>query len=267
MASNENDSNSVNQSENWENAQKRGKILGGLAVLAAGGLLLARELGYDLAWWLFTWKFWIIIIGVVIGVKHNFRRIFWIFPVLVGSVYLLVDFYPGLVNRAILWPVVLMVFGVLMVFRAFRPRKHNYCRNDSKRHFRKSDWTQDSDMKVVTGPPLEDSTFEVVSVLGGVNKKVVTKYLRFGEITAVMAGVELNFLSAEIQSTAHIEVNAVMGGIQIILPSNWDIKSEINCVMGGVDDKRHFRPAEGEDKKLLILEGNVFMGGIEINNF
>lgn len=264
-----NETPTTNQTENWESAQKRGKIIGGLAVLAAGCLLLGRELGYEMAWWLFTWKFWLIIIGIVIGVKHNFRRIFWIFPVLVGSVYLLVDFYPGLVNRAILWPVVLMVFGVLMVFRAFRPRKHNHCKKDFNRHFKKRNWTQESysDLKVETGPPLENSTFEVVSVLGGVSKKVVTKDLRFGEITAVMAGVEVNFLQAEIQSTAHIEVNAVMGGIQIILPSNWDIKSEINCVMGGVDDKRHFRPAEGEDKKLLILEGNVFMGGIEINNF
>jgi len=265
MATNE--TSTTNQTENWEGAQKRGKIFGGLAVLAAGCLLLGRELGYEMAWWLFTWKFWLIVIGIVIGVKHNFQRIFWIFPVLVGSVYLLVDFYPGIVNRAILWPVVLMVFGILMVFRAFRPRKPNACKDEFRRHFKKKEWTQPPDMQAVTGPALADSTFEVVSVLGGVSKKVVTKDLRFGEITAVMAGVEINFLQAEIQSSAHIEVNAVMGGIQIILPSNWDIKSEINCVMGGVDDKRHFRPADGEDKKLLILEGNVFMGGIEINNY
>jgi predicted membrane protein len=82
-----------------------------------------------------------------------------------------------------------------------------------------------------------------------------------------MAGVELNFSEAGILTSAQLEINAVLGGIKIILPSNWEIRSEINCVMGGVDDKRHIRQTEGEDKKLLILEGNVFLGGIEIKNY
>jgi hypothetical protein len=163
MASN--DTPEVNKPEKWEGAQKRGKIVSGLAVLVAGTLLLARELGVELPWWLFTWKFWLIVFGFVIGFKHNFSRPFWIFPVLIGLAYLIVDFYPDLINRDILWPVVLMIFGAIMILRAFFPKKHNACKEDFKRRLKKQDWTQNFDQKVVSSLPLEDSSLHLVKSL------------------------------------------------------------------------------------------------------
>ena len=52
------------------------------------------------------------------------------------------------------------------------------------------------------------------------------------------------------------------------IPSHWEVKSEINCVAGGVEDKRRIvAGTENSERKLLLLEGNVFLGGIEIRNF
>lgn len=84
MASNE--IPTENRQEEWKHWQKRGKIFGGLVLLGIGAFLLARELGVALPDWLLTWKVLLIVLGLFIGIKNNFRRMFWIFPVVVGSV-------------------------------------------------------------------------------------------------------------------------------------------------------------------------------------
>jgi hypothetical protein len=77
-----------------EQSQRRGKVVGGILVVAAGSLFLARELGADIPHWLFTWKTFLIALGIITGVKHNFRNAWWFFLVAIGGVFLLGDFYP-----------------------------------------------------------------------------------------------------------------------------------------------------------------------------
>jgi len=104
--------------------------------------------------------------------------------------------------------------------------------------------------------------------MSGVEKNVVDKNFSGGEINAIMGGVEISFAEADILSVAQLEVNAILGGIKMIVPSHWEIKSELNCIMGGIEDKRVIQSTpEGPQKKLLILEGNVCSGGIEIRNY
>ena len=81
----------------------------------------------------------------------------------------------------------------------------------------------------------------------------------------VFGGGELNLSQADINGTATLEVNVVLGGARLVVPANWMIKSELSSVMGSVDDKRQINTGVSHDpNKVLRLEGNVCMGGIEI---
>ena len=62
-----------------ERSHKRGKVFGGILVVIAGSLFLGRELGAEIPHWMFTWKAFLIALGLLIGVKHNFRNAGWFF--------------------------------------------------------------------------------------------------------------------------------------------------------------------------------------------
>src|SRR4051812_36415472 len=112
--------------EMWQKMEKghrRAKIFGGFLVVLAGVLFLARETGADLPPWLFSWKTLLIAIGLVSGVRHSFRRPGWVIMVIVGGAFLLADFYPGLTLRPFIWPVLLIVLGLVIIFK---PRRKHY---------------------------------------------------------------------------------------------------------------------------------------------
>lgn len=266
METKDNQTTPESELQPWEQDQKRGKIVGGFVIVVAGALLLARELGTEIPYWIFSWKFIIIVVGLVMGIKHGFRRAFWIFPVLVGSAFLFMDFYPDVLNRNLIWPLILMAFGVAVMLKPYRRRRFG------NPNCRKKKWNSTLNPPSPTDPPMgdpvSDSTFEFTVVMGGIQKYVLAKDFREGEVNAVLGGVQLNMAQADIVKQARLEINAVMGGVKLIIPANWEIKSEISCVAGGIEDKRNIQPTpEGTERKLLILEGNIFLGGVEIRNY
>ena len=82
-----------------------------------------------------------------------------------------------------------------------------------------------------------------------------------------MGGAEINLSQSDIKKPVKMEINNVFGGTKIIVPSDWDVKSEATTVFGGVEDKRAITSIAPTAGKTLIIEGNCFFGGIEIKNF
>jgi predicted membrane protein len=247
-----------------ENARKRGRIAGGLVFVLAGALLLGREMGMEVPGWILSWKMALIAFGLVSGIKHGFQRVFWLIPVIVGSAYLLFDFFPEVINRAFIWPVAIIILGLFIIFKPFRKQKFRTT------HFKDEPEITNSIFRETQAAPTSFSkgNISISAIMSGVEKNVVDKNFSGGEINAIMGGVEISFAEADILSVAQLEVNAILGGIKMIVPSHWEIKSELNCIMGGIEDKRVIQSApEGPQKKLLILEGNVCLGGIEIRNY
>src|SRR6185295_3589420 len=63
---------------------------------------------------------------------------------------------------------------------------------------------------------------------------------RGGDITAIMGGGQLDLRLATIPTgeEAVIDIVAVMGGVEILVPSTWEVSTPIFPFMGGVEDKR-----------------------------
>jgi predicted membrane protein len=107
---------------------------------------------------------------------------------------------------------------------------------------------------------------EVNSVFGGTKRKILSKDFKGGEINTVFGGNDLDLSQADINGAATLEVNVVFGGVKLIVPAHWQIKSEVDCVFGSVEDKRRDANIAAENKT-LVLKGGVVFGSIEIKSY
>jgi len=112
----------------------------------------------------------------------------------------------------------------------------------------------------------EDGVNAVV-VTGGAKHKITTKVFRGGYLRAVMGGVELDQRDAVIEAPpATIEATIVMGGAEIKVPEDWEVKVQARVIAGGVEDQcKRVKSIEGRSPDLVIA-GKVVMGGLAINS-
>lgn len=267
----------------WKDIQKaetRGKVMGGLVIITIGSLFLAKELGVELPAWLLTWKMLIVAVGVVTAVKHRFMHPVWIPLVLIGGAFVLNDIYPEMAMRPFLWPVLIIMAGLFMVFKPSRRSWHkHHMRDHLKRQHMRAHWKQWHDQhhryrdckpqnywENVREEPIGDNYIDSTACFAGIKKNILSKKFRGGEVTSIFGGTELNLMQADLDEKATLEVTTVLGGTTLIVPAHWEIKSpEIVTILGHVEDKRPPAPRVGDEAtKVLTLIGTIVMGGIEI---
>jgi len=139
-----------------------------------------------------------------------------------------------------LWPLMLVVFGVVILTRSARPRE---------------------------GPGFDEQVPRVSSFafMGGVVRKVVSSDFSGGDATAMMGGVKLDLTGAHsVPGGAVLDVLVCWGGVDIKVPDTWGVQNQATVMLGGVEDRSKVPPADARD--MLIIRGLVIMGGIEIKN-
>jgi hypothetical protein len=111
--------------------------------------------------------------------------------------------------------------------------------------------------------PVEEEQLDIVSVFSAVNRKVFSKNFVGGEIVCVFGGSEVNMMNADISAgTVELEVVCIFGGATLFIPPNWNVRSEMGSVFGGVDDKR--KNSIPDPNRTLIIKGVCIFGGLEV---
>jgi predicted membrane protein len=217
------------------------RIWSGLLLLVAGGLLMARQLGAAIPAWMFHWEMLIIALGLLISFKSGFKNAGGLIMILVGVAFLLNDIIPNAHMENFIWPGILMIVGVVFILRP-RPQKRLWNKWESH----ENDWNNYGEKlknKIIdeSTPPQpkpidEDAEYiEVNSVFGSVNKLILSKNFKGGEINAFMGGAEINLMQADIKGPIQLEINTVFGGAKLFVPGSWHVKNEITAVFGGVE--------------------------------
>lgn len=227
-----------------------GRVVAGLIIVAVGAGLLARKMGVDIPGWLFTWQVLLIVLGFFFGAKSGFRGFGWTIPVLIGLVMLVDEMMPGMYLQRYLWPVLLIVAGLFMIFR---PRSH--C---------KGPWTR---YKENRGEQSMENTIDTTAIFGGVEKTIASKDFRGGEVNCVFGGAEIDLSQADIKGTVVLEANQIFGGTKLIIPPHWQLQSEVTAILGGIEDKRVVLKEGTDPDKVLILKGTCILGGMEIKSY
>lgn len=242
----------------------------GLLLLVAGVLLLVYKMGAPIPTWVFSWPMLLVALGIITGLKSNFQNRGWIILMLIGGLFLVDNVVPEFNFHDYILPTILIVVGIIVITKPKKQHtteffdKEKFSQNIKDRHTSSYSGGGASDDSYVT----DDGEFiNINAVFGGVKKMVLSKNFKGGEINCFMGGAEINLTQSDIKQPVKIEINNVFGGTKIVVPSDWDVKSEATTVFGGVDDKRSVTSVALTPGKVLIIEGNCFFGGVEIKNF
>ena len=141
-----------------------------------------------------------------------------------------------------IWPLLLILLGVMVVVTSFR-------RTVPPRGPRSS-----------ANPSVSLFTF-----LGGVDHKNNSAAFRGGEATAMMGGIDIDLRDASI-TDENVELNcfAFMGGIEIRVPPDWSVIIKATPIMGYIGGTAKAGSPDGSKK--LTVKGQAFMGSIEVKN-
>ena len=233
----------------YQNSPFNARTVISLAIIIAGVILLAENLGMDIH--IDVWEWWPLIIifigiGQVIRPSAHRQPLSGIILIFVGLVFLgnsLDVFYFDLGD---LWPVFLILAGLSML------RHHS--------------WKKNSEMS-------DQDRLNLSMVLGGGEYRLTSKKFKGGKITAIMGGGTLDLTNAEMETNeVEIGVFALMGGLEIRIPKHWHLNVSATPIMGGVEDKTHNAHTENngldmpQTGKRLTIIGSLILGGLEVRN-
>jgi len=233
------------------------KLIFGLLVIAAGALLIAFNQGYisdDYRHIFFSWQMFLIAIGVInLGTRDS-----WIPGIVligVGGFFLLPELSPQYHDLAIqFWPVVLIVLGLLIIFKKRRIRDHHRWHRKWEHH------SESSDFK------FENGFVDESNVFSGSKRILSPGEFKGGRISNFFGGSEIDLTQTTLaEGENFIDIDCVFGGISLIVPGDWDIHIRVKTIMGGfVDKRRNVRTVDSSRK--LIIRGKTVFGGGEIKN-
>jgi len=283
----------VNDIEYQNKPNNNGKAVIGMVLLIIGGLLLVRQFSYFLIpGWIWEWPTWLIVAGLYIGAKHNYRRSIWFILVFIGLAGTLNNAIPGLHIGNLIWPGMIIMIGLWIILR----RNHSGAnRNKWEKQWEQKweyKWQQKWDKHYHTPidpqpqtpagdetsgnvPPVNpnarpitgDDFLDATSIFGGVKKTILSKNFRGGDITNIFGGAEIDLTQADIDGKVVLDITQLFGGTKIIVPPHWQVISNLSAVFAGVDDKRLRKVGAGDNNKILVLEGVSIFAGVEIRTF
>jgi len=221
-------------------------ILPGLILVGIGTIILLDHMGYIMADHL--WRLWPVIL-IVAGLVKFFQecnRAMGAVMVVLGVLFLGSNLGFFRLNWGDMWPLVLIAAGVALI------------------------WSRIEMPRIPASQNGDPSMVNAYAVFGGVERRIRASNFKGGEVSAMFGGVELDFRSAEIEDEqAVLYVEAIFGGIEIVVPERWTVVYEGQTVFGGYTDET--RPPLPEvpgapPKKRLILRGRAVFGGINVKN-
>lgn len=279
-----------NEIKNTNNPRGSGKIIAGIILIGVGAVLVLKNMGYFFPEWLFEWPSLLIVIGLFVGFKNQFRSPAPFILIFIGSVFLISNNFYDFQVRQFLWPAVIIIVGLWMIFG--RNRHRNPFNPDNNRfkgggRFRNRGWqtepagaapedipyTETKSQTTSTEPPKSSSAYtgddyiDSISFFGGVKKRIISKQFKGGEIFNLFGGADIDLTQADFQGRVILDVTQVFGGTKIIVPSNWVVISEMAAIFGGIEDKRHNPTIPQSEDKIIVIKGTSIFAGIDIRSF
>lgn len=209
----------------------RNKLVAGFFFLILGLLLTLENLDlFEAGRVLRYWPVVLIVFGLI-NLGEASRRGVASAAIVIGSMLLALRAHWLRFSLFDLWPVLLIAVGAIIVLRALG----------------------------IQAPAAGGNLWSVL------NTRKVTidpRDLDQKHLLSFMGGANIELTNAEHEGPVTIEVLAMWGGIELRVPSGWEVIAEVLPIMGGIDIKTYGEP----NGRQLIVRGLVLMAGMEIKN-
>ncbi|MGY0041376.1 LiaF transmembrane domain-containing protein [Pedobacter sp. NJ-S-72] len=267
------------------------RVWSGLILLIIGAVFLLRNFGFDIPYWVFNWPTLLILIGLVIGFKRRFNGGGWLVMVLVGGYFTLQNITDFNLTQYYIGAG-FVVLGLYIIFKPARPDKERW-----QKKFKNYNWNDYKDcnysdyanapadpLNNPEGPQAEplhnqasdrytrdcadrNDYIDAVNIFAGSKRQVYSKNLKGGDVVSVFGGCDLDLTQADFQGNVSIDIVAIFGGVKLIIPPTWVVRSEVSPIFGGLEDKRAVMPATEEPLKIITIKGVALFGGVTISNY
>jgi predicted membrane protein len=221
-------------------------VFPGLFLVLFGSIILLDHMGIFPADR--VWRFWpaiLIVVGAYRFVEYC-NRAFSVLLMLLGGLLLLGNLGVLHLTWAEMWPIVLIAAGVMMI------------------------WGRMTIPKLPGAQSGGANTVTATTMFGGVERRITTNNFTGGTATATFGGVELDFRGADIEGEeAILYVEAIFGGIELVIPERWMAIYEGQSIFGGYNDETRTPLPDvpgAPARKRLILRGQAVFGGITVKN-
>jgi len=201
---------------------------------------------------IFSWQMLLIGLGVIFISSKESKHTGYIL-VAVGVFFIVPEIFNELLDRndllyrwkSLFWPVMLIVFGFLIIFKRGKNRQRMGGRTEASEDY------------------LDD-----VSIFGGGDKIIQSQHFKGGKITNIFGGSKYNLTNVQLaEGVNYLEVIMIFGGSKFIVPEGWDIKLEVTSVFGGFSDRRMRSIIVTDPDRSLVITGITLFGGGEIINY
>jgi predicted membrane protein len=114
----------------------------------------------------------------------------------------------------------------------------------------------------------KDNILNDFYIFSGAEQRIETQNFQGGTITALFGGAELDLRNSKIiEPEINLEMNAIFGGIELVVPEEWIVKVSGLPLFGGLDNKTKKSALDDERIKPVIkIKYLALFGGIEIKN-
>jgi hypothetical protein len=259
------------------------RLIVGLLIILLGGTLLADNLGWFEARHVLRslWPLALVAVGVAMirHPQHKRSRAwgwvlvtvgFWIFADKIGWIHVSLG--------QLILPGILLFVGGVLVFRSVSgppngstgsvPSAPGASTTNGASTGTDNAAGQQRFTSTSFGGAQSNDTAEFVrsfAMLSGHELRPVSRPFRGADLNAIMGGIKLDLTSARMEGdSAVIEVFAFWGGVEIYVPPDWTVTSEVTTLLAGFIDKR--RPTTVVPTKHLVVKGMIVMAGVEIKN-
>jgi predicted membrane protein len=221
------------------------RVFLGILFVAIGCLLILENLellSYDLSHILISWP----MLLIVIGLYNLSRKASSAGFILIGiGTYFLIPRVFDVPEHFIhsFWPVILVIVGIVFI----------------------TQWNRRPSMPIGGGQVNNNDILDETAIFGGRNMSLVSEQFRGGKITSIFGGSKINLLYCKPVEGCVIDVATIFGGTKIIIPENWNVKTEVVSIFGGFEDKRGNSIISRVDQsKIVVIKGVAIFGGGEI---
>jgi hypothetical protein len=105
----------------------------------------------------------------------------------------------------------------------------------------------------------------IVAIMGGADRKGSWAPAKLTRVFALMGGASLDFRDVRMPpGTTEVQIAAIMGGVEIIVPPGLRVACDGIGIMGGFEQSGAVGADVPDDGPLLRITGLALMGGVEI---
>lgn len=114
----------MNNYKSPQHKSNSGRVWVGLIIIIIGFAMLSRTLDFMFYFpnWLFSWPMWLIVIGLILGAKNNFRKPSSFILIIIGCFFLTERMFDVSLGR-FFWPAFIILIGCWLI--AGRNRRHS----------------------------------------------------------------------------------------------------------------------------------------------